>query len=457
MYNFNGEPVFLRYGADATRLALANSGDSIEDANFETTVADAAVLRLWTFVELIKELLAEVDSMRTSPALTVNDHMFAAEMNLKINESRENYNGMLFKEALRTCYFEYSNLFHQYRERSAVQGGPHSDLVKRYITTQVLILSPICPHICDHIWRDLLMNNSSILRAAWPSVSEPDLGLVKASAYLADISHSFRLRLKSAMAVKTKKNSSAHPEVKPTNGVIWVAKTFPDWQSSILAKMHEMYEANGKQLPDNKEISKALGSMPELKKYMKKVMPFAQTVREQLTVSGPSAFRNTVEFDEENIIKESMGYLKDTLLLETLEMKWTHECDNEKTKMEVIPGEPFLSLSTAPHILISVVNPQPFTSVFSFLLPVFEADTGGSIVSRLVRQEKGIKPPTKVTLHRYVDPTLGPRVLPNMNEPLAGTEPIEDTDEFLLSDGGSKVTVAGKPLGEKVLVLLSTY
>ncbi|KAK3887968.1 hypothetical protein Pcinc_007928 [Petrolisthes cinctipes] len=35
-----------KYGADGMRLALANAGDSIEDANFETQVADSGVLRL---------------------------------------------------------------------------------------------------------------------------------------------------------------------------------------------------------------------------------------------------------------------------------------------------------------------------------------------------------------------------------------------------------------------------
>lgn len=444
---------FFRYGADAMRLALANSGDSIEDANFETTVADAAVLRLWTFMELVKELLAEINSMRTGKEFTVNDQMFAAEMDFKIKESEENYSSTLFKEALRSCYFEYNNLFHQYRERCVAQGGLHKDVVMRYLSTQVLILSPICPHICDHIWKNLLGNKSSILHAPWPKASEPDVTLVKASSYLGDISHSFRLRLKSAMAAKSKKGVSTAPESKPSNGVIWVAKSFPDWQSSILSKMQELYVANGKALPDNKEISKALGSIPALKKYMKKVMPFAQTIRERLDVVGSAAFNNTVEFDEEKIIKESLEYLREALLLETLEMKWTYECDNEKTKMEVIPGEPFLSLSTAPNVVISAVNPEPFTALFSYNVAVFDNDTVSSVENRLVRQEKAIKPSMKVTLHRFTDPQLGPRVIPDKKEPLKGTEPIAATHVFKLQ--GETVIVAGKPLGEKILFVLS--
>jgi len=37
-----------RYGADATRIALANAGDSLDDANFVRETADLAILRLYT-------------------------------------------------------------------------------------------------------------------------------------------------------------------------------------------------------------------------------------------------------------------------------------------------------------------------------------------------------------------------------------------------------------------------
>lgn len=40
-----------KFGADATRVTLADAGDSIEDANFEETTANAAILRLKTLLE----------------------------------------------------------------------------------------------------------------------------------------------------------------------------------------------------------------------------------------------------------------------------------------------------------------------------------------------------------------------------------------------------------------------
>ena len=40
-----------KFGADATRIALADAGDGIEDANFDEKVANAAILRMHTLIE----------------------------------------------------------------------------------------------------------------------------------------------------------------------------------------------------------------------------------------------------------------------------------------------------------------------------------------------------------------------------------------------------------------------
>lgn len=46
------------YGADATRWALADAGDTMDDANFETTTANAAILRITRELAWIEEVLA---------------------------------------------------------------------------------------------------------------------------------------------------------------------------------------------------------------------------------------------------------------------------------------------------------------------------------------------------------------------------------------------------------------
>jgi leucyl-tRNA synthetase len=52
------------YGADATRLACALAGDSINDANFTRENANAAILQLSTFEMFANKYLEQKGSMR---------------------------------------------------------------------------------------------------------------------------------------------------------------------------------------------------------------------------------------------------------------------------------------------------------------------------------------------------------------------------------------------------------
>ena len=40
------EQIIEKFGADASRIAMADAGDTVEDANFDEANANAAILRL---------------------------------------------------------------------------------------------------------------------------------------------------------------------------------------------------------------------------------------------------------------------------------------------------------------------------------------------------------------------------------------------------------------------------
>lgn len=66
-----------KYSADGTRLCLADSGDSVEDANFVERTADAGILRLYTFIEWVKEIVTSPpNSFRQGKPSTFNDRVF---------------------------------------------------------------------------------------------------------------------------------------------------------------------------------------------------------------------------------------------------------------------------------------------------------------------------------------------------------------------------------------------
>lgn len=76
-----------------------------------------------------------------------------SEMNLKIRETDENFEKMLFKEALRTGFFEMQAIRDKYRELTANEDGMHYQLVLRFIEVQTVLLAPICPHVSEHVYQ----------------------------------------------------------------------------------------------------------------------------------------------------------------------------------------------------------------------------------------------------------------------------------------------------------------
>lgn len=60
------------------RLSLADAGDTVEDANFVEKMAEAGLLRLYTLLEWVKDMIANRSSLRSGPpeSYTFNDRVF---------------------------------------------------------------------------------------------------------------------------------------------------------------------------------------------------------------------------------------------------------------------------------------------------------------------------------------------------------------------------------------------
>ncbi|XP_071786614.1 leucine--tRNA ligase, cytoplasmic-like [Asterias amurensis] len=427
-----------KFSADGMRLALADAGDqAVEDANFIESLADAGILRLYTFLEWTKEMLTEEAGLRKGPKDNFHDRVFNSEINYGILEAEKAYEKMMFKEALRIGFFEFQAARDRYRERAT--DGMHHDLVMKFIECQTLLLAPICPFLCDHIW-GLLKHKESIMKARWPKAGKVDNKLLRSSEYLMNSAHEFRLRLKNFM-VPPKGKKGAAPPARPTHGTLYVAKTYPPWQHAVLSTLKKLYDSNSSSFPENKEILAQLKSNELLKKFMKKVMPFVQHVKENVAKSGARAMDLTMEFDEKVVLETNLAYLTSTLELEGLEVKFSAEA-TEKIQEECCPGTPFSLFRTEPSVTIKLVNPQPHSGHFSLDVPIMQGDTVVKVASRIVKQDKGIKDVNRVKILRYTDPELGPRKVPKFQQFTDGKTSIAANATFNISLDTKRVSVS---------------
>jgi leucyl-tRNA synthetase len=84
-----------RFSADATRFTLAESGDSVEDANFEMDIANVTILKLFTLKEWIEATMKDVQAgkLREGPVDQFNDRVFENDLRRLVKAADQAYAG----------------------------------------------------------------------------------------------------------------------------------------------------------------------------------------------------------------------------------------------------------------------------------------------------------------------------------------------------------------------------
>lgn len=193
-----------------------------------------------------------------------------------------------------------------------------------------------------------------------------------------------------------------------------------------------------------------LGKVESLKKYQKKVMPFVQKIRDRVSTLGKAAMSVTVDFDERNIIETNLEYLKGTLDLEQLEIRFTDDSTaTENTKEVVQPGNPFISFSVKPSLKITLENPIPRSGLFTQQVNIGDGDTVDGLKEKLAKN-LGLKAVAVIQLWKYDDHVCGPRKMPIFNDYKTGKKQLDggtfsidlkDSKAYITNNSGSKCEI----------------
>ncbi|KAF2498101.1 leucyl-tRNA synthetase [Lophium mytilinum] len=320
-----------KFGADATRIALSDAGDSLEDANFDESVANSAILKLYELKKWCEEMVHDakivadgeeykhvrddegkkfknIDAIQRksgSPFL-LWDKMFDNEMNSLVIDTRQNYEATMYKLALKTGYYDFTAARDFYREATKAAGlGMHEDLARRFIELQALLLTPIAPHFADYIWQEVLKKDETIQNALFPKVQEPIPGLTAAREYVRTTSSNITSAEGAQVKRLAKGKTALFDPKKDKKITIFAATAYPAWQTKYIDLVRSSYPAL-----DIKSISKSVD-----KAESKKAMPFINGLKRRLDngEAAESVLNRKLEFDELDTLKAMVPGLKQTI------------------------------------------------------------------------------------------------------------------------------------------------
>uniref|UniRef100_A0A0C9RNJ6 leucine--tRNA ligase n=1 Tax=Wollemia nobilis TaxID=56998 RepID=A0A0C9RNJ6_9CONI len=329
------------FSSDATRFSLADAGDGMDDANFVFETANAAILRLTKEITWMEEILAAEASLRQGPPSTYSDRVFANEINIAIKLTEHNYSTMMFREALKTGFYDLQAARDEYR-LSCGLGGMNRDLLWRFMDVQTRLITPICPHYAEHVWTEVLKKDGFAVKAGWPTAELPDVTLQRSNKYLQSTIVSMRMLLQKQTSApkKGKKGTTntapASEESKPSAGLLYVAEKYDGWKEVCLSILQEKYDKSSRSFAPDQEILGALkereqeilaslkasvsGKLSDFRQVLKQCMPFLKFKKDETLTVGPQALDLKLPFDEMQVLEENMDLITRQIGLEKLEV-----------------------------------------------------------------------------------------------------------------------------------------
>eukprot|EP01028_Stygiella_incarcerata_P009300 TRINITY_DN4376_c0_g1_i1.p1 TRINITY_DN4376_c0_g1~~TRINITY_DN4376_c0_g1_i1.p1 ORF type:complete len:1110 (-),score=325.02 TRINITY_DN4376_c0_g1_i1:211-3249(-) len=280
------------FSADATRFALADAGDGLDDANFQIKTADGAILKLTKELTFFEETVAKMDTLRTGE-LSFSDRAFAAEMDKAVIESKKSFDKMMFREALRNGFYDLQSCRDTYRTR--VQEDIHRDLIARFMEVQAILLAPFCPHWCDYVWMRVLNKPTSIMHARWPVVESVDRVLVEQSRYLELMFHDIRV---------TQQKRQKRSKVPLERVSIYVSKSYSPEFARALSVLRSSFDPERREFTT--DVVQDIKTDELLRKGMKKIMPFVAQKKQEAIETGPAALEEQTPFDEMELLTDNM-------------------------------------------------------------------------------------------------------------------------------------------------------
>lgn len=287
------------YSTDATRFALADAGDTLEDANFDRNTANAAVSNLFVEEEWIVSMVADRAAGKLRAANSEEmfmDKSFDNEIDFLLEATLTEFERINFREGMHRCWYDMVIARDLYRDWSQRTGIPmHERVAMRFAEALVLTMTPICPHWSENLLSILTKDTAapiSVKTARWPAFKPYNRSLRKEYLFFRDFMKNIRT---ACLKKKVAGPKSAH---------VYLTMTYTPHKVTVLEHMQTMCDANGKFTDDFAKAMKSyLENSAELKADTKILMQFASFMKAEALERGIEALSTVLQYDQKAILE----------------------------------------------------------------------------------------------------------------------------------------------------------
>ena len=290
-----------RFSADATRFALADAGDSMEDANFDMKNADEAVSRLFVEEKFFRDVLADKEAGKLRKgAMNFMDSAFHNEIDYLIETTFNNFEGMRYRDGLQSGWFNMMIARDSYRDWAyRCDVAMHEDVLLRFVSAVTVMMVPITPHWSENLWAALPIpapKAASVCDAGWPAWKPYDRFIRKQYTFFLDVLKNSRQQL-----IKSKLPAGAKA------GYIFLSSHYEDKKITLLKWMQTLADPVTGVLPADfiQRMKAHLENSPELKADTKLLMQFGAFMRDEAKERGIDALATELPFDQRELLDVS--------------------------------------------------------------------------------------------------------------------------------------------------------
>jgi leucyl-tRNA synthetase len=289
------------YGADATRITALSGGEGMDDANFDTEMAKSMISK----IDSLLEFSISYYNKGRENMLSIDEWM-DKKIDLIVKETTENYEKAMLRSAIQSSYFDMQNSLKWYMRRCL--DNPNKNIMKKFIETQALLLSPITPFICEEIW-EKIGKKGFISEAVWPKIKDVKIDnceeFIKST--LEDMNSVLNL-----------------VKIKPKKISLFVSEK---WKY----KLYDIIKKEMKESRDFKKIMEKVMQNNEMKKYSKDIINIIQKALK-------NGIDNIISQEKEfKILNESRDFFKMQFNTEII-VKKAEESKENKAK-QALPGK----------------------------------------------------------------------------------------------------------------------